>query len=87
MLCQAGTRPVGIAAHTSVHYVPASPQTQMAQGGFGASWVNQELVDFSQGVYEAREKALGSVTAQARDARRRRHHRRRDLQSTAAPTR
>ena len=67
MLCQAGTRPVGIAAHTSVHYVPASPQTQMAQGGFGASWVNQELVDFSQGVYEAREKALGSITAQVRD--------------------
>jgi len=67
MLCQAGTRPVGIAAHTSVHYVPASPQTQMAQGGFGASWVNQELVDFSQGVYEAREKAIGSITAQVRE--------------------
>jgi uncharacterized protein YbjQ (UPF0145 family) len=66
MLCQAGTRPVGIAAHTSVHYVPASPQTQMAQGGFGASWVNQELVDFSQGVYEAREKAMGSINAQVR---------------------
>jgi uncharacterized protein YbjQ (UPF0145 family) len=65
-LCEAGTRPVGIAAHTSVHYVPASPQTQMAQGGWGASWVNQELTDFSQGVYEAREKAIGSVTAQVR---------------------
>jgi uncharacterized protein YbjQ (UPF0145 family) len=63
-LCEAGTRPVGIAAHTSVHYVPASAQTQMAQGSFGASWVNQELVDFSRGVYEAREKALASVTAQ-----------------------
>jgi uncharacterized protein YbjQ (UPF0145 family) len=64
-LCNAGTRPVGIAAHTSVHYVPASGQTQMAQGGWGASWANQELVDFSQGVYEAREKAMGFVTAQA----------------------
>jgi len=62
--CEAGVRPVGIAAHTSVHYVPASPQTQMAQGSFSASWANQELVDFSQGVYEAREKALGFVTAQ-----------------------
>ncbi len=65
-LCEAGTRPVGIAAHTSVHYVPASAQTQMAQSSFGASWVNQELVDFSRGVYEAREKALASVTAQVR---------------------
>ncbi len=71
-LCQAGVRPVGIAAHTSVHYVPASGQTQMAQGSFGGSWgggpggswTNQELVDFSQGVYEAREKAMGFVAAQ-----------------------
>jgi uncharacterized protein YbjQ (UPF0145 family) len=36
----------------------------MAQGGWGSSWANQELVDFSQGVYEAREKAMGAVTAQ-----------------------
>jgi uncharacterized protein YbjQ (UPF0145 family) len=71
-LCQSGVRPVGIAAHTSVHYVPATGQTQMAQssfggllGGPGGSWSNQELVDFSQGVYEAREKAMGFVTAQA----------------------
>jgi uncharacterized protein YbjQ (UPF0145 family) len=63
-LCQAGVRPLGIAAHTSVHYVPATGQTQMAQGGWGSSWANQELVDFSQGVYEAREKAMGFVTAQ-----------------------
>jgi len=71
LLCNAGMRPVGIAAHTSVHYVPASGQTQMAQssfggtfGGPGGSWMNQELVDFSQGVYEAREKAMGFVAAQ-----------------------
>jgi uncharacterized protein YbjQ (UPF0145 family) len=71
-LCQAGLRPVGIAAHTSVHYVPATGQTQMAQssfggllGGAGGSWTNQELVDFSQGVYEAREKAMAFVSAQA----------------------
>ena len=79
-LCQAGVRPVGIAAHTSVHYVPASGQTQMAQSGFGGgmlggglaggaggSWANQELVDFSQGVYEAREKAMGFVAAQVHE--------------------
>jgi uncharacterized protein YbjQ (UPF0145 family) len=75
LLCEAGVRPVGIAAHTSVHYVPASGQTQMAQSGFGGgmlggaggSWANQELVDFSQGVYEAREKAMGFVNAQVRE--------------------
>ena len=65
-LVQAGVRPVGIAAHTSVHYVPASAQTQQAQGGFGASWANQELTDFSRGVYEAREKALASIANQVR---------------------
>jgi uncharacterized protein YbjQ (UPF0145 family) len=65
--CEAGTRPVGIAAHTSVHYVPATGQTQMAQGGWGASWANQELVDFSQGVYEARERAMGFITAQVQE--------------------
>ncbi len=75
LLCEAGVRPVGIAAHTSVHYVPASGQTQMAQSGFGGgmlggaggSWANQELVDFSQGVYEAREKAMGFVNAQVHE--------------------
>jgi uncharacterized protein YbjQ (UPF0145 family) len=75
LLCEAGVRPIGIAAHTSVHYVPASGQTQMAQSGFGGgmlggaggSWANQELVDFSQGVYEAREKAMGFVNAQVRE--------------------
>jgi uncharacterized protein YbjQ (UPF0145 family) len=66
-LFEAGIRPVGIAAHTSVHYVPATGQTQMAQGRWGSSSVNQELVDFSQGVYEAREKAMGFVTAQVRE--------------------
>jgi uncharacterized protein YbjQ (UPF0145 family) len=65
-LCEAGVRPVGIAAHTSIHYVPASGQTQMAQSGWRSSSVNQELVDFSQGVYEAREKAMGFVTEQMR---------------------
>jgi len=66
-LCKAGVRPVGIAAHTSVHYVPASWQTvQATAGGFGGTaWVNQELRDFTRGVYAAREKAVGSVVYQA----------------------
>jgi uncharacterized protein YbjQ (UPF0145 family) len=67
-LCAAGIRPVGIAAHTSVHYVPATWQTARAMGGGmfgGASWYNQELGDFTQGVYDAREKAMAYVTGQA----------------------
>ena len=68
-LCSAGVRPVGIAAHTSVYYVPASWQTQMAQGGgmFGSGWTNQELRDFTQGVYAARETAMSYLSAQARE--------------------
>jgi uncharacterized protein YbjQ (UPF0145 family) len=69
-LCAAGIRPIGIVAHTSVHYVPATWQTMSATsrgafGGGGASWYNQELRDFTQGVYDAREKAMSYVTAQA----------------------
>jgi uncharacterized protein YbjQ (UPF0145 family) len=68
-LCKVGVRPVGIAAHTSVHYVPATWQTQQATSGgmwAGGSWANQELVDFTQGVYAAREKAVGAAADQAR---------------------
>ncbi|MGD0196337.1 MAG: heavy metal-binding domain-containing protein [Solirubrobacteraceae bacterium] len=69
-LCAAGMRPVGIAGHTSVHYVPASWQTQMTQrGGMlggGSAWTNQELRDFTQGVYAARETAMRYLDAQAR---------------------
>jgi len=68
-LCAAGLRPIGIAGHTSVHYVPASWQTQMAQGGgvYGGGWRNQELTDFTRGVYAARETAMHYLTAQARE--------------------
>lgn len=67
-LCRAGIRPVGIVAHSSVHYVPASWQTQLATtGGLARTgWINQELGDFTQGVYDAREKAISAASAQAR---------------------
>ena len=68
-LCAGGLRPVAIAAHTSVHYVPASWQTQMTQRGgmlgSGAVWQNQELVDFTRGVYAARETAMRYLSAEA----------------------
>lgn len=67
-LARAGVRAVGIVAATSVFYVVASGQTQRAMRGsiFGGGWRNQELADFTQGVYSAREAALARVTAQAR---------------------
>ena len=68
-LCNAGMRPVGIAGRTSVHYVPASWSTQQALGGgglFGTGWANQELTDFTQGVYDAREKVVSALAGDAR---------------------
>jgi len=67
-LFASGIRPVGIVAHTSVHYAPASMQTmQVMSGMFGSSWRNQELRDYTQGFYEARAKAIDGVRRQARD--------------------
>jgi uncharacterized protein YbjQ (UPF0145 family) len=71
-LAAAGVRPVGIAAHTSVHYVPATWQTRMTQGSgmFGnqAAWTNQELPDFTRGVYAARATAMSHLRSQATEA-------------------
>jgi len=63
---QAGQRPLGVVGASTVHYVVASWMTQQAQSGFSASWVNQELKDFTRGVYDARETALGRMSAEAR---------------------
>ena len=65
-LCSAGIRPVGIVAATSVHYAPAGLQTVRAQSGlFGSSWRNQELTDYTAGIYAARRRAMGAITEQA----------------------
>jgi len=65
-LRQAGYRPVAVVGATSVLYVVSGWQQQRAQRGMFSSWANQELSDFTQGVYDARELALGRVTAEAR---------------------
>jgi uncharacterized protein YbjQ (UPF0145 family) len=62
-LHQAGYVPVGLVATTAVFFVAPSYSTQRAQ--FMLSTVNQELSDFTQGVYAARERALGSLSTQA----------------------
>jgi uncharacterized protein YbjQ (UPF0145 family) len=64
-LWQAGYRPLGVVGASTVHYVVAGWSTQQASG-YWSSWANQELGDFTRGVYDARETALGRMTAEAR---------------------
>jgi uncharacterized protein YbjQ (UPF0145 family) len=65
-LITAGIRPVGIVAHTSVHYAPATMQTmRIRSGAFGSSWVNQELIDYTEALYAARAKAMAGISQQA----------------------
>lgn len=65
-LRQAGHRPLGVVGASTVHYIVAGWTTQQAQSGFYAGWANQELQDFTRGVYDARETAVGRMTAEAR---------------------
>jgi uncharacterized protein YbjQ (UPF0145 family) len=68
LLVQAGWRPLGLVAATCVCYVQASWTTQRLTTGW-RQWRNAELRDFTQGVYEARELALGRLTSQAEGLR------------------
>lgn len=66
-LLQAGVEPLGIVAWSSVFFVLASPETQ-AMGGLSGRLMfqeNQELVGYTQGIYEAREIVVGRMTEQA----------------------
>ena len=68
-LCADGIRPVAIVAATSVHYAPASYQTMQVQSGFfGSAWRNQELPDYTRGMYAARHTAMTALAEQARAA-------------------
>jgi uncharacterized protein YbjQ (UPF0145 family) len=64
-LWQAGYRPLGVVGASTVHYVVPGWSTQQASG-YWSSWANQELQDFTRGVYDARETALGRMSAEAR---------------------
>lgn len=65
-LREAGYRPLGVVGATSVLYVVSGWQQRQVQRAMFSSWANQELGDFTQGVYDARELALGRVTSEAR---------------------
>jgi uncharacterized protein YbjQ (UPF0145 family) len=64
-LWRAGYRPLGVVGASTVHYVVPGWSTQQASG-YWSSWANQELGDFTRGVYDARETALGRMTVEAR---------------------
>jgi uncharacterized protein YbjQ (UPF0145 family) len=63
-LAQAQVEPLGFVAWSSVFFVAASYATQMLGGGLGFTR-NQELPEFTQGIYGARETVVARMTAQA----------------------
>jgi len=69
-LRQAGFRPVGVAAGNCTYYQIPTWQTQAATGGaglfFGTTWQNQELQDYTQALYQARELGMGRLSHEAR---------------------
>jgi uncharacterized protein YbjQ (UPF0145 family) len=65
LLHRGGYQPVGVVASTSVFYVVPGQRTRRATTGWGWAQPNQELTDFTRGVYEAREMALGRASTQA----------------------
>jgi uncharacterized protein YbjQ (UPF0145 family) len=65
LLRRGGYRPVGVVASTSVFYIVPGWRTRQATAGWQRMQPNQELADFTQGVYAAREAALARATAQA----------------------
>lgn len=62
-----GFWPVGLVAATTVVYVVASWTTRNAQQGFLSRWQNQELTDYTQGLYHARALAMRRAQQQAHE--------------------
>jgi uncharacterized protein YbjQ (UPF0145 family) len=67
-LRRSGYRPAGLCGATGIFYVVSGWAQQRAQVGWG-SWANQELGDFTQGLYDAREVTIGRITRQAQAGR------------------
>jgi uncharacterized protein YbjQ (UPF0145 family) len=60
-----GFWPVGIVGGSTVAYVATGSRQQWRSGGLFSGMSNQELPDFSQGIYDARELAMARVTRDA----------------------
>jgi uncharacterized protein YbjQ (UPF0145 family) len=69
-LLKSGYAPLDVAMGNCSWYETSSWQTRQAvQGGiFGGGWQNQELTDFTQAVYTARELAMTRMTGECRQA-------------------
>ena len=65
-LVRHGFRPVGLVAATTVAYVATGGRQQMSSTGLFSSWQNQEMPDFTRGIYDARALAMTRLTQQAR---------------------
>ena len=66
-LRQSGYRPVGFALGNCTYYqVPTYRTQSVTQSSFwGGGWKNQELPDYTQALYDARELAMGRMEAEA----------------------
>jgi uncharacterized protein YbjQ (UPF0145 family) len=64
-LLQAGYRPTGVVGATTIFYVVPQWSTQRLTTSWLAGRSNQELPDFTQALYTARETAFGRLTAEA----------------------
>jgi uncharacterized protein YbjQ (UPF0145 family) len=64
-LVRHGFRPVGLVAATTVAYVATGGRQQMRSTGLFSSWQNQEMPDFTRGIYDARALAMARLTQQA----------------------
>lgn len=62
-----GYWPVGLVAATTVVYIVASWATRNAQQGWQARWRNQELTDYTEGLYHARALAMRRAQQQAHE--------------------
>jgi uncharacterized protein YbjQ (UPF0145 family) len=65
-LVRHGFWPVGLVAGTTVAYVATGTRQQYGSTGLFSSMRNQEMPDFTRGIYDARELAMARVTRQAR---------------------
>lgn len=65
LLRRGGYEPIGIVTATSIFYVVPGSATRQLTSGWQRFQPNQELTDFTQGVYEAREQALGRANSEA----------------------
>jgi uncharacterized protein YbjQ (UPF0145 family) len=65
-LRQSGYRPVGVGVGNCTYYqVPTWNSQNVTSGGFfSGSWRNQELPDYTQALYQARELAMGRLEAE-----------------------